>query len=98
MLTKGNKLYVRIDKKVKGKRATNQDYDDHMAFVEALAKERYFVGGNFSGVDAGMVLLSAESLNEAQSIISKDPIIERGLYQFELYEWNLIVLSDIIDT
>ena len=96
MMKKGSKLYVRIDSRDKGKSTTNQDFEDHMSFVNNLAKERYFVGGAFSGVDAGMVLMEAKSIEEAREIFLKDPIIERGLYKFELYEWELMVLSDNI--
>lgn len=27
-------------------------------------------------------------------IAEKDPIIERGLYRVEVYEWDLLILSD----
>jgi len=97
MIKEGSKLYVRIDSRVKGKKATNQDFMDHMSFVNDLAKERYFAGGAFSGVDGGMILLEAENLEEARKCLLKDPIIERGLYEFELYEWDLVVVSDDIE-
>ena len=97
MLKKGSKLYVRIDSKNEDKNATNQDFNDHMCFVNNLAKERHFIGGSFSGVDGGMIILEAKSIEEARKCLQKDPIIERGLYNFELYEWELVVLSDDID-
>ena len=93
MMKKRNKLYVRIDSRNAGKKTTNQDFEDHMLFVNTLANERYFVGGNFSGVDGGMILLEAKSIEEARTILQADPIIERGLYTFDLYEWNLVVMS-----
>jgi len=96
-MKKRNKLYVRIDSRNEEKCATNQDFEDHMLFVNALANERYFVGGDFSGVDGGMILLEAKSINEARTILQADPIIERGLYTFDLYEWNLVVMSKTED-
>ena len=96
-MKKGSRLYVRIDSRDKRISATNQDFEDHMSFVNNLANERYFVGGAFSGVDAGMVLMEAKSIEDARKIFQKDPIIERGLYKFELYEWELMVLSDNIE-
>jgi len=97
MLKKGSRLYVRIDSKNEEKNATNQDFMDHMCFVNDLAKERFFVGGGFSGIDGGMILIEAKSIEEARKCLQKDPIIERGLYKFELYEWDLVVLSDDIE-
>jgi len=94
MLKEGSKLYVRIDSRIEGSKATNQDFMDHMCFANDLAKERFFVGGAFSGVDGGMILLEAKSLEEARECLMKDPIIERGLYKFELYAWDLVVVSD----
>ena len=97
MMKKKSKLYVRIDSRNEGKSATNQDFEDHMLFVNTLAKERYFVGGDFSSVDGGMILLEAKNIEEARAILQADPIIERGLYTFDLYEWNLIVMSETED-
>lgn len=35
---------------------------------------------------------------EAQKVAQNDPIIKRGLYQCEIFEWDLVVLSkDIVD-
>jgi len=97
MMKKGSKLYVRIDSRNEGKDTTNKDFEEHMTFVNNLAKERYLVGGGFSCVDGGMILLEAKSIEEAREILRKDPVIEKGFYKFELYEWDLAVLSDDIE-
>lgn len=97
-MKKGDKLYVRIDYRVGGKNLTDQDFWDHLAYVENVAGKRYFVGGGFSNTDGGMILLEAENFEEAQKIAQNDPLIERGLYQYELYVWDLVVLSkDIVN-
>jgi len=92
-MKKGSKLYVRIDYRVGEKDFTNKDYQDHLAYVENVARERYFIGGGFSNTDGGMILLKAENYEEAQKIAQNDPIIVRGLYRYELFEWDLVVLS-----
>jgi len=94
VLKKGSVLYVRIDCKIDGKGMTNQDLEDHMTYVKNVAKERYFVGGGFLNVDGGMILFAAENLEEAQKIIRDDPVIERGLYRCDIFEWKLAVLSE----
>lgn len=97
-MRKGDRLYVRIDHRVEEKDYTDQDYQDHLAYVENIARERYFVGGGFSNADGGMLLLEAENIEEAQKIVQNDPIVKRGFYRYELYEWDLVVLSkDIVN-
>ena len=93
---KGRILYVRIDYKTGEKEMTNQDFEDHLTYVNNIAKERFFLGGGFGNIDGGMILLEAGSLEEAQKIAHNDPIIERGLYRCDVYKWELVVLSDNI--
>ena len=96
-LKKGNKLYVRIDYKVENKDMTHQDFQDHLTYVKNVASEQYFVGGGFSNIGGGMILLEAVNLEEAQKVFHNDPIIERGLYRCEIFEWELVVSSEDID-
>ena len=93
-LKKGSKLYVRVDYKIGEKVLSHQDFQDHLAYVKSIAEERYFIGGGFSNTDGGMCLFEAESLEEAQLIAQNDPIIEKDFYQCEIFEWNLVVVSE----
>lgn len=97
-MKKGNKLYVRIDYWIGEKSCTDQDFQDHLAYVENVAKERYLIGGGFSNTAGGMVLFEAENFEEAQKIFQNDPLIERGFFRYELFVWDLVILSkDIVD-
>ena len=93
-MKKGDKLYVRIDYRVEKKDFTQQDIQDHLTYVEHTAKERYFIGGGFSNIDGGMILFEAEKFEEAQKIAQSDPIIEKGFYRYDLFAWDLTVLSE----
>ena len=96
-IKKGGKLYIRIDEKVAGKDRNYQDLQDHLSYVKSIASERYLIGGVFSNsTDAkeGACLFEAENLQEAQEIVQNDPIIARGFYRYNLFEWNLLVLSE----
>ena len=95
-IKKGQRLYVRIDYRIDGKEFTRQDMQDHLTYVKNVAGERYFIGGGFSNKDGGMCLFEAESFEDAQKVPQSDPIIERGIYRYELYEWDLVVLLDNI--
>ena len=89
----GHKLYVRVDSKIGEKDLTDQDYQDHLACVENIARERYLLGGGFSNVDGGMLLFEAENLEDAQRIASGDPIMSKGYYKCDVFEWILKILS-----
>lgn len=93
-MKKGSKLYIRIDYRIEETDMTDQDYRVHLDYAEALARERFFIGGGFSNVDGGMLLFKAESMEEAQQIAQNDPIIQRGIYRCDVFEWDLFVLSE----
>ncbi len=95
-MREGNKLYVRIDYKIGEKDLSDQDFQDHLAYVKNVAGERYLMGGGFSNIDGGMILFDAGNFVEAQKIAQNDPIIVRGLYRCEIFEWELVVLSQSI--
>jgi uncharacterized protein YciI len=97
-MKKGSQLYVRIDYRVGEKFFSDQDFQDHLAYVENIAKERYLIGGGFSNTDGGMILFEAKNFEEAQKIALHDPLVVRGLYRYELFTWDLVVLSkDMVD-
>lgn len=95
-MKKGDKLFVRIDSKIKENRSGSDYFNDHIKYLSKVASERYFIGGGFSNADGGMIIFQAESLEEAHFIADKDPLIENNLYRYELFEWNLVILSDEI--
>ena len=95
-IKKDCKLYVRMDYKNSEKALSNKDFQEHLDFVKNIANERYFVGGGFtnSGEVGGMVIFEATNLKEANEIFRKDPIIEKGFYRFEIFEWKVAVISE----
>jgi uncharacterized protein YciI len=99
-LKKGSRYYVRIDTLNEDKAGTEQDYQDHLAYVKRIAGERYFLGGGFYDAAekdcGGMAVFEAENIAQAQTIAQNDPLIERGLYRCEVFAWNLAVLSESI--
>jgi uncharacterized protein YciI len=93
-MKKGDKLFVRIDYKIDGTERAQQDFQDHIGYLKGVASERYFVGGGFADTRSGMIVFKAKDLEEAKTITQNDPIIARGFYRFELYEWELLIVSD----
>ncbi|MGB6129810.1 MAG: YciI family protein [Psychrilyobacter sp.] len=95
-MKKGDKLFARIDYKVEGSKASSDDFNDHIEYLSEVASKRYFVGGGFSNAPGGMIVFQAKDLIEAREIADNDPLIERNLYGCELFEWDLVILSDEI--
>ncbi|MBV7275601.1 hypothetical protein I6U48_22115 [Clostridium sp. PL3] len=94
-MKKGDKLFVRIDYKNNETEVTSRDFQDHIEYLKGVAAERYFVGGGFKNASGGMIMFKAKDLETAKIIAKKDPIIERGLFRVEVYEWELLILSDM---
>lgn len=92
-MKKGDKLFVRIDYKNPDLNYTPVDFEDHVKYLQAIAEERYFVGGGFNNTRGGMVIFEAKDMKEAKTITEKDPLIARNFYRYELYEWELFILS-----
>jgi len=40
------------------------------------------------------MVFEADNLDEAQKITMQDPLIAKGFYRAEVYEWQLMVLSE----
>lgn len=93
-MQKGDKLFVRIDYKNDAAKVSSKDFQDHLDYLKGVAAERYFIGGGFNNASGGMLLFKAKSLEEAKMIAEKDPIIKRRFFRAEVYEWELLILSN----
>lgn len=97
-LKEGSVLYARIDYKIGDRQETEQDAMDSMEYLQKIAAERYLAAGVFGNMELGtmdgaMVLFEAKNLAEAQKIANDDPIIQRGYYRCDVYQWNVMLLS-----
>ena len=94
---KGGKLYIRIDYEVVSLNdISNEDAQvylhEHMDYLKKVAKERYFLAGGFTNTSGGMLLFEAESLEEAQKVANGDPLIKKGLFRCDIFEWALEII------
>ena len=97
-LKEGSVLYARIDYKIGDRQETEQDAMDSMEYLQKIAAERYLAAGVFGNMELGtmdgaMVLFEAKDLAEAKKIANDDPIIQRGYYRCDVYQWNVMLLS-----
>lgn len=93
-MKKGDKLFVRVDYRIEGTEFGTTDFDDHIKYIKSVSKERYLIGGGFEKENGGMIIFKAKDLDEAKKIADNDPLIKRNLYSYDLYEWNLMILSE----
>ena len=98
-LKEGSVLFARIDYKIGDSQETEQDAIDTMEYLQKIARERYLAAGVFGNMELGtmdgaMVLFEAKDLEEAQKIANDDPIIQRGYYRCDVYQWNVMLLSE----
>ena len=98
-LKEGSVLFARIDYKIGDKQETEQDAIDSIEYLQKIARERYLAAGVFGNMELGtmdgaMVLFEAADLQEAQKIANDDPIIQRGYYRCDVYQWNVMLLSE----
>ena len=92
-MKKGNILFVRTDYPVDGTYVTDKDFAEHLKHLEKIAEKRFFMGGGFIKKPGGMIVFEAENKAEAVQISDGDPLISRGLYKYELTEWEMLILS-----
>ena len=92
-MKKGDKLFVRIDYRIERNIFGPSDFQDHINYLENIASERKFMGGGFENKPGGMIVFAAKDLKEATEIADNDPLIKRELYRYELFEWELVILS-----
>lgn len=93
-MKKGNILYVRTDYKIDGAKVSKLHFEDHLRYLEGVAKERFFMGGGFTKIPGGMIIFEAKNIDEAEKISNGDPLISRKLYRYELVEWEMVILSE----
>lgn len=94
MLKKGDKLFVRIDYRIEETDFGPNDFEDHIEYLTQISIERKFIGGGFANAKGGMITFEADSFEEAKKICDNDPLILKGLFRYELFQWDLAIVSE----
>lgn len=72
-----------------------QDLRAHAEYHAALVRDdRAVAGGGYAGMDGGMAIIRAASLEEAQAMLAADPAIVNGVFTAELRQWTPRFHSD----
>ena len=99
---KGDKIYLRLNYRLDpDKGIEGQALEDHLAYVNNLARKGFFLGGAFTSNRTGEAgsgnQFVAENYEEAKKIVENDPITKTGLYRSEIFEWDLAVVHGDVD-
>lgn len=69
----------------------NQTYrPDHLEYLENLKGQgKVFLKGPFTDGAGGLVIYSADSIEEAKQLAENDPYVKHGVRRLELHEWRI---------
>lgn len=74
------------------KRMASQSLGGHVKYLLGLHEEdRLLMGGPFSDGSAGLVILQASGIEEANDLIAQDPAITSDVLKARIHEWERIV-------
>ncbi len=86
--------FVKIEVGIVDKATFDQYVPAHKAFVQALIDRGHQAStGYWERRGGGMLLFTADSMEEAQAIVRQDPLIVNHCVTYELYEWNIVMGS-----
>ena len=84
--------FVKIEKGIVDKSTFDQHVPAHKAYVRDLVPQGYQARSGYWGCrGGGMMLFKAASMDEARTIVAKDPLVQNGCVNYELYEWRVVV-------
>ncbi len=83
--------FVKIEQGIVDKSLFDQYVPAHRAYVrDLIAKGHKAKTGYWARRGGGMLLFEAESMDQARTIISQDPLVVNGCVSYEIYQWCLV--------
>jgi uncharacterized protein YciI len=84
--------FVKIEEGIVDKATFDQYVPAHLAFVQQLIERGYGAKtGYWAQRGGGMLLFEASCMEEAEKIISQDPLVKNHCVHYKLYEWNVVM-------
>jgi uncharacterized protein YciI len=84
--------FVKIEKGIVDKATFDQFVPAHLAYVKQLIQQGHQAKtGYWRERGGGMMLFYASNLQEAETIIAQDPLIQNGCVDYQVYEWCLVM-------
>ncbi len=90
--------FVKIERGIVDKPRFDQFVSAHIAYVNSLnLKGHQARSGYWAERGGGMLIFTAESMDEAKSIVAADPLIANNCVDFELHEWCVVVEPVVVE-
>ncbi|GAB4210100.1 MAG: YciI family protein [Coleofasciculaceae cyanobacterium] len=84
--------FVKIEEGIVDKATFDQYVPAHRRYVQDLiAKGHKAKTGYWAKRGGGMLLFEANSMEEAQEIVYRDPLIQNHCVTYVLHEWRILV-------
>ena len=84
--------YVKIETGIVNKATFDKYVSAHMDYVRELVAQGHRARSGYWGErGGGMLIFEANSLTEAQKIVSNDPLIINKCVHYEIHEWCIVV-------
>ncbi|MCC0179567.1 hypothetical protein I4641_21650 [Waterburya agarophytonicola K14] len=84
--------FVKIEQGIVNKKTFDQYVASHKDYVRQLiAKGHQAKTGYWGELGGGMLIFSADSLQQAKDIVSQDPLVVNNCVIYELHEWCIVV-------
>ncbi|MGF1672847.1 MAG: YciI family protein [Rivularia sp. (in: cyanobacteria)] len=84
--------FVKIEEGKVDKSIFDQYVPAHKDYVKELKNKGHQAKtGYWAQFGGGMLLFEAASMDEAQAIVDRDPLVENGCVNYKLYEWRIVV-------
>ncbi len=85
-----HRRYVVLLDQIKGINTTESHICEHVEFLKNLEeKGQLELGGPFIDHKGGMLIIKAESFDEAKEIAHSDPFVKSGVRNCEIRRWQL---------
>lgn len=94
--TLSHKLFAVLTRVVATQAEAEPHKMDHINYITGLeAQGKVFGSGPFpvkaEGIDLGLIVFRAGSLEEAEGFMKTEPMTAMGLSTYEIHEWDLII-------
>ncbi|MBO9999788.1 MAG: hypothetical protein J7641_12435 [Cyanobacteria bacterium SID2] len=84
--------FAKIEAGIVDKSTFDQYVPAHLEYVKDLiAKGHQARSGYWGCRGGGMMVFEAASMEEAESIVARDPLVVNHCVTYDLYEWRVVV-------
>ena len=84
--------FVKIERGIVDKNTFDKYVPAHKSYVrELIAKGHKARSGYWGELGGGMMIFEASTIEEAQKILSEDPLIKNHCVEYELHQWCVVV-------